>query len=58
MTRSEVVEGLKVIAAAIEWELPIDYQYTIDEAVRYINQAMPDFDCALRDQEEDDGINN
>ena len=49
MTRSEVIDGLELIAASIEWELPIDFQVVIDEAIRYISNPTPDFDCALRD---------
>lgn len=49
MSREEVVKGLEVIAASIEWELPIDYQMVINEAIRYIKQQKPDLDCALRE---------
>ncbi len=49
MTRSEVIDGLEIIAASIEWDLPIDYQVVIEEAIRYISNPLPDFDCAMRD---------
>lgn len=49
MTRSEVIDGLELIAASIKWELPIDYQIVIEEAIRYISNPLPDFDCAMRD---------
>lgn len=32
-----------------DWDLPIDHQVVIDEAIRYISNPLPDFDCAMRE---------
>lgn len=30
------MENLKVLKALIEWEMPIDYQIIIDDAIEYL----------------------
>ena len=37
MTRSEVIDGLEIIAASIEWDTSIYNQVVIDEAKKYVN---------------------
>lgn len=49
MTRSEVVEKLELLKAEIEWDKNLEYQIVIDEAIRYISNPLPDFDCAMRE---------
>ncbi len=49
MTRSEVIDKLELLKAEIEWDKNIEYQIVIDEAIRYISNPLPDFDCAMRE---------
>lgn len=39
MTIPEIIEDLKLIAASIEWELPIDHQVTIEEAIKILKEV-------------------
>ena len=34
MSTSEIIEQLKQLKAAIEWDMPLDYQIVIDEAIK------------------------
>ena len=38
MTDKELIQDLELIAASIEWDLPLDHQITIDKAIKKIQE--------------------
>ena len=39
MTIPEIIDDLKVIAAIIEWDTPLDHQVTIEEAIKILKEV-------------------